>query len=112
ARVQVEEHDRCRWPPAKKHPFNEEQRGVGCKEDGNSPNGTKTREQPTRQLRGEYCEDGRTSHEIGKALNREVRQEQSVARRVRSDLLRDERRCGQRGDDLRPWLGHGTWLPI
>ena len=110
--VHVEERRRCPRLPAEKRPLHQEQSRVRRKEDGNKPHWAEPGKQPSRELCGADGQDGCTGNEVGKALNREEGQEESIADGVPPHLLCDERRRSERRGHSRPGLGHGTSLPI
>ena len=104
AGVQVEEHRRRPRLRAEKQPLDQEQCRVRRNDRGNRPRRAQPGQQPSGEVRGDDREHGRSRDEIGEALNLEERQEQPVADGVSANLLRDERRRGQRRDQV--------WLPI
>ena len=106
--VKEEEHSRGRRPPAEKHPLNQKECRVRREQRRSNPNGSKPRKEASGKLCRDDREGGCAGHEVGKAFNREEGQEQSIANRVRSYLLCDKCRCGQRRDHLGLWSGHGT----
>ena len=101
-RVEIEKDRRGSRLPAEQRPFREEQDSAQAQDDGNDASGAEPRQKAARRLGGGDGEDGRNSDEIGQARDREPREEEPVADGVRSHLLGDERRRGERRDELHP----------